>query len=319
MKWSKRLAEGTAIVSLLVLSLIPATASASSEDAAVAASDGGVVIVRHITPPKNPIYSKGYSYFLDLLHLAFTKAGQPYRLQPVEVPLVPDSRSMMFLKHHKYDVMWLHTDLQREQELRPIRIPVYKGIIGWRLLFVKSDRMRDFAQMDIDGLKSHSAGLGHDWPDVNIMTQNNFTVRTAVSWQAVKNLLIQDRVDYFPRAINEIWREQAEMNNADIDIDTHFALNYRTAYYLFVAKENEKLATIIERGLEKAIEDGSFNALFYSYFSNNILKAKIPQRKIIYLTNPDLPPKTPVWRDELWLTEQEARNLELSSQGPLAQ
>lgn len=293
--------------------LFLALAACGHIQTSVADNQKDAVTIRHVMPPTDPIYSKGYSYFLDILHLAFAKADQPYILNPVEVRQVPDSRSMIFLKQGKYDVMWMHTNAERESELRPIRIPVFKGLVGWRIFLIKSNAVEFFDSFETDMLRVLYAGLGHDWPDVKIMESNGYAVRKAVNWRSVLGLLEQQRVDYFPRGINEIWREMGELSDPKIMVDKRFALHYLSANYLFLSKENEALAKVIERGLEKAVADGSFDKLFYSYFGNTIVRSNLGTREVIELQNPDLPTSTPIWRKELWLTRDDARKLTLRS------
>ena len=78
------------------------------------------------------------------------------------------------------------------------------------------------------------------------------------------------------------------------------ALHLQAPYYIFVSPKSPRLAKRLEAGLEMMVKDQSLKSLFYSYFKADIDKARISQRRIIYLNNPDLPPKTPLFRKELW-------------------
>jgi hypothetical protein len=60
------------------------------------------------------------------------------------------------------------------------------------------------------------------------------------------------------------------------------------------------LANLIEKGLEKAIENGKFEALFVKYYKANIDKSQIEKRTFYQLDNTFLPEKTPLDRNELW-------------------
>jgi len=74
-------------------------------------------------------------------------------------------------------------------------------------------------------------------------------------------------------------------------------------FYFFTTKSNLKLAQDIELGLNRAIEDGSFERTFLSdpMIKSVIEKANLKERKIFKIDNPALPMETPLERKELWL------------------
>ena len=79
-------------------------------------------------------------------------------------------------------------------------------------------------------------------------------------------------------------------------------LYYPTAEYFFVNRDNVALAERIERGLRRALADGSFDRLFREHPVNATAfgKSNILKRRIIRLDNPLLPPETPFDQAELW-------------------
>jgi hypothetical protein len=78
------------------------------------------------------------------------------------------------------------------------------------------------------------------------------------------------------------------------------ALHYPTAFYFFTSLARADLAADIERGLERMIADGSFEQLFEAHHGATLRRAKLEQRQLIELLNPNLPPRTPFAREELW-------------------
>jgi hypothetical protein len=67
-----------------------------------------------------------------------------------------------------------------------------------------------------------------------------------------------------------------------------------------VNKKNVPLAKLIETGIEKAIENGKFDALFIANYQAYIDKAQIGNRHFYELENAVLPEETPIDRKELW-------------------
>ncbi|OUR69796.1 hypothetical protein A9Q76_08780, partial [Arcobacter sp. 31_11_sub10_T18] len=106
-----------------------------------------------------------------------------------------------------------------------------------------------------------------------------------------------------PRSILEIWEEYEIHKNSDIIIEPSILIQYKTASYFFVHKENEKLALALENGFKKIIKNGLFDKLFYEYYRDFIDNGNIKNRKVFRLTNPQLSKKTPIDEKELWISQ----------------
>ncbi|MFC6755272.1 hypothetical protein, partial [Halorubrum tibetense] len=76
--------------------------------------------------------------------------------------------------------------------------------------------------------------------------------------------------------------------------------------YFFVNQRNFDLANRIERGLEAMINDGSFDKLFLNHPSivDVVKRAKLSERRVFKLLNPDLPKETPLGDPRYWLQLQ---------------
>lgn len=269
---------------------------------------GKPVTVAYPVVPSDPVYMERSRYFGELLELILRKAGHPFKLVGVPVPPVPSSRTVMMMREGRYDVSWVHTSPEREEIMRAIRIPMYRGLGGWRLLFIRPQDVRKFAAVHtLNDLRELTAGQGHDWPDIEIMRSNGLVVRTAISRDSVFQLLRHSRIDYFPRGINEVGDEMSLEQAKDFEVEKHLVIRYPTAFYLFVNKEEEALALLMEKGFEKAIADGSFNEHFMRHMGVTINRANLAQRTVIELANPTLSASTPLNRKELWFNASELK------------
>lgn len=269
---------------------------------------GKPVTVAYPVVPSDPVYMERSRYFGELLELILRKTGHPFKLMGVPVPPVPSSRTVMMMREGRYDVSWVHTSPEREEIMRAIRIPIYRGLGGWRLLFIRPQDTHKFSKVHtLDGLRKFTAGQGHDWPDIEILRNNGLVVRTAISRDSVFQLLGHSRIDYFPRGINEVWDEINLEQAGGFDVEKHLVIRYPTAFYLFVNKEEEALAKLLERGFEMAIADGSFNEHFMSHVGATIKRANLAKRTIIELANPTLSASTPLNRKELWFHSNELK------------
>ncbi|WP_171013461.1 transporter substrate-binding domain-containing protein [Chitinivorax sp. B] len=241
-------------------------------------------------------------YPINLLKLALSKLDdKDFEVTASNIRMT-QSRAMAELAQGKQiDVAWTMTSAEREQQLLPIRIPIYKGLLGWRLLLIHNSRQIPLAAVNsLPDLAQFKAGQGHDWPDTAILRQNGLPIEISGNYDGLFKMLTVGRIDYFPRGLNEIGDEWRLHAKDGLMIEQHLVLQYPTACYFFVNRHNTELANTLHTGLELAIKDGSFDALFNKYFKHDIEQARLGTRTILRLKNPLLPPQTPLHRSELW-------------------
>lgn len=241
------------------------------------------------------------SYPIALLKLSLRKAGDPYLLAASAVR-TQQGRSLRLLEQGKgIDLLWTVTSRAREQAFLPVRIPIDRGLIGWRLLLIRQqDRALFASRTSAAALASLRAGQGHDWPDTDVLRANGLTVTTSTSYERLFKMLQLGHVQYFPRAVTEVWDELDGHTEPPLEVADRVVLHYPEALYFFVNKSNTALAAAIEKGLRIAIADGSMEALFQQYFGAAIERAGLQRRTIVRLTNPLLPAATPLAEPALW-------------------
>ncbi|MEO4046652.1 hypothetical protein AAFN46_06110 [Pseudomonas sp. CAU 1711] len=254
-----------------------------------------------------PLHSEGVdpeAYVVEMLHQALARSGGDYRLQPSPRPM-PQSRAEQSLEQNDgvVQLMWAMTTRAREQILLPIRIPLYKGLIGWRVPLVRREDKDWLSRVQsLADLKPMRFGQRADWPDTRILRDNGLQVITSQSYDSLFRMLGAGRFDLFPREVVVVWNEQAEAarEGLELEVDEHIVIHYPTAFYFFTSRARADLATAIERGLEAMIADGSYEALFQQHHGATLERARLAQRRVIELENHDLPAQTPFQREELW-------------------
>ena len=201
------------------------------------------------------------------------------------------------------DVMWTMTDRQREASgLLPVRIPIDRGLLGWRLLLVRRAELAQWKQVrSLADLRQRLAGQGHDWPDTTILRANGLKVGTSSVYESLFRMLAAGRVDYFPRSILEVDAELAGGRHPELAIVPELMLHYPAATYLFVSPARPELAARLKAGLEAAIADGSLQRLHREHYGATLRAHPVPPQGVLRLNNPLLPAETPVQRRELWL------------------
>jgi len=245
------------------------------------------------------------SYPIALLHLAIEKSGTDYQLVPSGQVMSQHRTLRQLGSSNGLDVVWTMTSPEREQELRPIRIPIDRGLIGWRLLLIHQDNEEKIKQLDEKQLKTSLSVQGSDWPDYPILKANQFKVLGSGDFDGMFKMLQAKRIDYFPRSVTELWPELQQRSGMSLTVAPKWVLHYPAALYFFVRKNNIELANAIEIGLLRAIEDGSMQQLFLQHFSSAIQQADLKSRTVIPLNNPILPAATPLQNKVLWFDPQQ--------------
>lgn len=199
-------------------------------------------------------------------------------------------------------VIWTMTDKEREQQLRPIRIPLFKGLFGYRVLLIRKQEQARFEQVKtVEDLAKFLGGQGTHWPDTLILQANGLRLTTAETTESLFRMINAKRFDYFPRGISEAWFELLQRKNADLTVEENLLLYYPSDIYFFVNKKNEALAQRIEKGMETLIDNGKFDQFFYNHPRVSSGLERLKNRRIIELKNPYLPAETPVNNPRYWI------------------
>tara|TARA_Y100000994_G_scaffold187883_1_gene156703 strand:- start:339 stop:1232 length:894 start_codon:yes stop_codon:yes gene_type:complete len=241
-------------------------------------------------------------YPIALLKLALDKTGVNYELRPSDRILLTGKAMRQLRENREVNVVWSMTDSQREKELTPIRIPIAKGLIGLRVFVINQNKKAKFDDvLSLTDMRKLVPIQGEEWPDTKILQANGFNVFTVPEFREAYDMIKQGKGDFFPRSVMEVDAElEAEGRRNNFYLEPSMALYYPTAMYYFVSGSNKTLANLIETGLNRAIEDGSFDALFESTYAPILESLGVNERKIFTLENPLLPIETPLTNSALW-------------------
>ncbi|MEP0356537.1 amino acid ABC transporter substrate-binding protein [Paraglaciecola sp.] len=259
-----------------------------------------------ITYPKPALESDIMTiYPIELLTLALEQTGVNYELLPSSNLLTKVKALNRLEDNREVNLVWAMTNQEREDDLLPIRIPLFKGLIGWRLLLIRDDMSERFKYIQsLEHLVKLSPIQGRDWPDTKILRANGFDVIVNLGQDNLLNLLATAQGDFYPRSMAEIWHELETLENTKgLSVQPSLGVYYPGAVYFFLNKNNQPLAHLIEVGLEKAIENGTFEALFKKTYQEYIKRAQLEERTFYQLDNTFLPEKTPLQRKELWFQQ----------------
>lgn len=277
-----------------------------------ALSDSAVSSVVNIPKPQ-PDSRVAQDYYTQLLRQALAKGAAGRDIPELrETSIMEQGRAIRELNRGAMiDVYWMGTSIEREQKLRAIRIPLDRGLIGYRRFIIRTDRQGEF-----DSVK-HGAELRHllacqglDWPDVDIMRSAGLRVTEVAVLEGLYQQVVARRCDYFPRGYYEAVPELIERTKSypELTEQKTLILHYPFAVYFFVRPGNEELAQWIERGLEKMIDEGEF----LLYMKNHPLTSHVfPLNKtlvngiILHIPNPLLPNDTNYLNPRYWFQPEE--------------
>ena len=243
------------------------------------------------------------NYALGAIKLALGKAGVPFKLNISEGDFAP-MRQRKELLEGGLDILWTATSIDMEEVALPIRVPLYKGLLGHRILIVHKDNKNLFNQVDTwEQMLAFRFGQGRDWSDTTIMRANGMKVVTAVKYDNLFLMADGKRFDAFPRGVHEPWAEIDKRPSLELTVDEHVMMVYRMPFYLFVSPRKKSFAEDLYQGMLMAVDDGSFDEYFYTNPTVKMVleKANLKNRVIFNLKNPALPPKTPVDDARLWV------------------
>ncbi|WP_338290895.1 diguanylate cyclase [Planctobacterium marinum] len=251
----------------------------------------------------------------EILKLALSKSanGDSYSFQPLPNAQT-EGRSMEMLKEGSMSVMWAGTQIQYEQTLLPVRIPVLKGMLGHRIFIIRQGEESRFSNIDsLSDLQRFPVGQGRFWGDTVVLQHAGLNVVTPVKYASLFPMLEGGRFDLFPRAIHEPWSEVAARPELNLTIEPRVLLIYPFAMYYFVAPDNRALASDIQQGFMRAIEDGSYDQLFYAHpmIKDALSFARLDERVVIRLENPNMSAQTPLDDKRLWLNIEDMKEINL--------
>jgi hypothetical protein len=249
--------------------------------------------------------TKEYKYQLLQLVLKKTqKTDGPFKIK-VQKYDITHGRNYDLLKQGYLDVVLTMTSKKFEREFYPIRIPIYKGLYGYRVAIInQNDQPKFSAVRTLKDFQKLWAGQGEVWPDTQILRSNGFKVVGISGYVELFAMLKERRFDFFPRGVHEPWKELADIKYPGLVVETDLVIHYPAPGYIFTNKGNKKLTDRLGRGFRIAIEDGSFDLLFYNHADIKVVleRANLKERRLFELKNPLLPEDTPLNDKRLWYT-----------------
>ena len=277
------------------------------------------VLAKSFYSPDNPLIIKimpkhsqadaTHDYQVSLLHLVLNKAKiYHYKIEFSET-FSSQARAMRLLNVSDFiDVVAAAPSIERDAMYHSIKVPLFLGLLGYRVLIIRKDRLAQFSQLKTaEDLKNLIACQATHWPDSDILEANNYHVMRVLNFDSMFSMVLNNRCDYFPRSITEGYAEieaySKHNNNDELMIFDQVILQYKLPLYFFTQSENDTLIAILSEGLNQAVEDGSLIELMKKHSMTKHLfpLSQWQDKTFFHLSNPFFSTKTPKTNSNLWI------------------
>ena len=250
-------------------------------------------------------------YKTDLIKLILDNSGIDYSLYYYQEPGA-HSVQIQRLKKGVITLRSLGATQEQENKFIPIRIPIFKGLIGYRVFLInKADQYKFDKIRSINDLQKLTGIQGYGWADIKIMEDAGLP-QIAVKGKAIYRMVNRGgRADYFSRAVYEAAGELQTMKTAfpDVAIEKRIFLTYPFAMYFYITPQHSELAEKIRTSFQELVDSGQFDQFFYHhpYIRSAIEKAHLEDRIRFDLTNNYLSPETINLPKQYWFDMEKFR------------
>lgn len=265
-------------------------------------------MVYYYHPPESPLDVR-YNYHWSVLKTALETTSKKYGLYSLRPSLfMTEERQLRELAKNgsKLNVMIRETNKEFEQKYLPVRIPIDRNLIGYRVFLIDKKNKDLFKNINnLEDLKKITMGQGAGWGDVEILKHSGFQVKTEVYYDKIFEGLLSGSFQAFPRSVTEILDEYEKRKTKmpDLMIEDNILLYYPLPTYFWFPRteQGRRLRARVKEGMEAMINNGSFDRLFDQFYKNQVASLKLKRRKLIKIDNPLLPESTPFSNKKLWV------------------
>lgn len=218
--------------------------------------------------------------------------------------VAPPSRKLQAdLNNNLIDIIWSGTTKEDEQALNAIYVPIYKGLLGFRLAIINQGNDALFSHVNsVNDLAKFIACQGTLWADTTILEHNGVTIAKSLKYENLFTMLDGERCDYYPRGAFELYDEMKNRPQFKFTDDKYITIRYKLTLLFFTSKKNQQLRNHLTSILEEMIDDGTYDRIFYNNptIKNALKQAHFEKRKVIALESPLVSDKVKQIPEKYW-------------------
>ena len=294
------------MVSAFAVLLLTMVSNAQANDQALPKNIAPTVITTLPPPFKGELTHR---YFLNVLKLALDKTTADYG--PYEITLTGPMQSAPALLELSrpqggLDVVWTGSSDQREKILKPIKIPLLRGVLGYRVpLLHQRIQSRYETIKNVEQLSNLKICQGQFWPDSDILEYSGLTVKRYRVFQSMIEAVYSGECDIFLRGIHEgpVEWQQWQEQYPELKMSTSPLVYYPLPMYFFVGKHDTELYQRLEQGMQVIVADGSLDQLMRQDPVTQHLfpLAQWLEGHAIHISNPNLTQLPESYHSDFWL------------------
>ncbi|WP_410499188.1 hypothetical protein [Chitinibacter sp. S2-10] len=197
-----------------------------------------------------------------------------------------------------------------EPDLIPVRIPVERGLLGYRVLLIRAEEQSLFDKIKtLDELRTIRIGQGATWIDTKILTDQGFRIVSGMTYEGLFNMLKYKRFDAFSRGVAEAAHELKEWQShiPNLAIEKRILLYYpMPAYFWFPNTVDGRMrAERVKKGLTEMTADGTMKKMFNQEYAPLLKQLNLAGRLLFRIPNSQLGTSEPLADTSLWFTPAE--------------
>ena len=240
---------------------------------------------------------------LDLLKFLLQKSGVTSKF--IFTKPMSQERVSEELKKGTLDIYWMGTSNKLETGLIPIRFPIYRGLLGYRIFIINKKNINKFKKIkNLNDLQQLVGIQDRGWNDIPILTHSGLKPIEAPYKSIYKMLDAGRNIDYFSRGMTEAYNElEGEIKKLpNLMVEENILLTYKYPLFYFISPHNKVLSNTLHKAFKQSFDDGSFFRFFNSHkvIINALKKVNLSSRVKINILNPFLSKETEQLGELYW-------------------
>tara|TARA_R110001583_G_scaffold1583_4_gene12354 strand:- start:6648 stop:7436 length:789 start_codon:yes stop_codon:yes gene_type:complete len=171
-----------------------------------------------------------------------------------------------------------------------IKKPICKGLLGQRVLIIRTQDQAKFAQITATQLKHKIAGIPATWVDADLFRLNGYKVLEEGSLAFIFKQLKDKKCDYISLGIYEAQSLLDEYDHrGEFSIEQSLFIVYPLPLVFYIHPDQKQLATQLESVLQSLEVNADWEQLFELHYGQIINALNIKERRQLTLKNPNIP------------------------------
>lgn len=239
---------------------------------------------------KSQIRQRYEREILDAILKATQETHENYRIQEslIDYSGTQESRAFSEKNHHLLVTVAGNQKFKNDEKIL-ISQPIAKNLLGYRIPIIRKKDAAIFDNLkDVSVLKKLVHGIPETWSDATVFRHNDYNVSEEGNFEDIFDRLHNKNFDYVTFGANEVetvFTERA-LKFESLMISKNMMFFYPFPLVFYVNPTMPDLANRIDEGLQRIINSGELDLIFYRYYPTIVEKLNLEKRTLFVLQNP---------------------------------